>query len=177
MEQYFRLYTWQNPDWDITKETRDSSMGTQRWDKDTWSGLQLLYKELEKKTNTLDFLWCFTEYEHWMQHDISRLWVLNVPSSKIVHILDSKIWSTMVQAVSDNKPLKYTYWNNLILEKSIGIKKLSAGNNDITPLIHVPLCSSIQVIDKSKFNKGIKHSNARYKDLPTSKCDAKKYRN
>ena len=141
MEQCFRLYTWQNPDWDITKEKRDPSKCPQRWG-DIWDNLQLLYKKLEKKIDTLDFLWCFAEYVHWKQLDISRLWVLDVPSLGIFHFLDSEIWGTMVQDVNNDKQPEETSWDKLIVERSEGIKRLSAGNNtDITPLVLVPLCT------------------------------------
>jgi len=65
----------------------------------------------------------------------------------------------------------------LIVERSEGIKRLSAGNNDdITPLVLVPLCISIQVIDKNKFNKGLRFGYVKYEDLPTSECEAKRCR-
>jgi len=105
--------------------------------------------------------------------------VLDVPSSKIFHVLDSEIWETMVQAVLNNRQPEHISWDKLIVERSEGIKRLSAGNNDdITPLVRVPLCTSIQVIDKSKFNKGPRFAdaNAKYEDLPTSECEAKRCR-
>ena len=177
MGQYFRLHTWQNPDWDITKEKRNPSKGPLRWGENTWGNLQLLYNKLEKKINTLDFLWCFAKYVHWRQLSISRLWVLDVPSSGIFHFLDSKVWETMLHDVEDNRQSGHISWDKLIVEKSEGIKRLSAGNNDdITPLVPVPLCTSIQVIDKSRFNEGPMNADARYEDLPTSECEAKKCR-
>ena len=176
MEQ-FQLYTWQLPDWDITKEKRDPSKGSLRWGGDTWDRLQPLYKKLEKKVGTLDFLWCFPAYKHWTQSEISRLWKLKVPSSKIFHVLYSEVWETMAQAVLNNEQPEHISWDKLIVERSEGIKRLSAGNNDdITSLVRVPLCTSIQVIDKSKFNKGPRFANAKYEDLPTSECEAKRCR-
>ncbi len=175
----FRLYTWQLPDWDITKEKRDPSKGPLRWRGDTWDRLQPLYKKLEEKVGTLDFLWCFTAYEHWEENVISRLWVLDVPSSKIFHVLDYRIWGTMVTTILNNRQPEHTSWDKLIVERSEGIKRLSDGNNDgITPLVSVPLCTSIQVINNSKFNKGdgFSDANAKYEDLPTSECEAKKCR-
>ncbi len=177
MDEYLRLYTWQLPDWDITKEKHDPSKGLIRWGKDTWHRLQPLYKKLEEKVGTLDFLWCYPAYKHWNQNEISRLWVLKVPSSKIFHVLDSGIWDTMVQAVLNDKQPEQISWDNLIVERSEGIEKIVAGNNDdITPLVLVPLCTSIQVIDKSRFNKGCRHTDAKYEDLPTSECEAKRCR-
>lgn len=178
MEQCFRLYTWQNPDWDIEKEKRDPSKGRQRW-RDTWDELQQLYPKLKKKVGTLDFVWCYAEYVHWKQLEISRLWVFDVPSSKIFQFLDSDIWNTMLQNVNNNKQPEDICWNQLIVERSEGIKRLSAESNaDITPLVLVPLCPLILVIDKSKFNKGPKFADAsaRYEDLPTSECEAKRCR-
>ena len=176
MKQCFRLYTWQNPDWDITKEKRDPSKGPLRWG-DEWDVLQHLYLELYKKVGTSDFVWCFAEYEHWKQPGIYRLWVLDVSSSKIFHFLDSGIWAKMYQDTENKEQLKETSWDKLFVERSEGIEKLSAGNNDdISPLVPVPLCTSIQVIDKSKFNKGPRHADAKYEDLPTSECEAKRCR-
>ena len=176
MNQCFRLYTWQNPDWDITKEERDPSKCSQRWG-DIWKNLQLLNKKLEKKIGTLDFLWCFAEYEHWKQLDISRLWVLDVPSTEIFHFLDSNLWAKMLQDIENNEQPEDISWDKLIVERSEGVEKLSARNNDdITPLVCVPLCTSIQVVDKSRFNKGPRYTDAKYKDLPTSECEAKRYR-
>jgi hypothetical protein len=176
MEQRFTLYTWQLPDWDITKEKRDPSKGPLRWGGDTWARLQPLYKKLEEKVGTLEFLWCFPAYKHWNHSEIYRLWVLDVPSSKIFHVLDSEIWETMVQAVLNNRQPEHISWDNLIVERSEGIEKLVAGNNDdITPLVLVPLRTSIQVIDNSKFNKGHR-ADAKYEDLPTSECEAKRCR-
>jgi len=177
VEQCFKLYTWQNPDWDITREKRDPSKGPLRWGDEDWARLQPLYKKLEEKVGTLDFLWCYPAYKHWNQIDISKLWVLKVPSSKIIHVLDSAIWGMMADAVLDNKQPENICWNQLIVERSEGIKRLSDGNNDdITPLVTVPLCTSIQVIDKSKFNKGIRHTDVKCEDLPTSECEAKRCR-
>jgi len=176
MNPCFRLYTWQNPDWDIEKEKRDPSKGRQRW-RDKWDELQQLYPKLKKKVGTLDFVWCYAEYVHWMQLDISRLWVFEVPSSKIFKFLDSKIWETMIEDTKNNRQPEDASWNKLIVERSEGIKRLSAGNNDdITPLVCVPLCNSIQVVDKSRFNKGPRYPDAKYEDLPTSECGAKRYR-
>ena len=178
MEQCFKLYTWQLPDWDIIREKRDPSRGPLRWG-DTWDRLQPLYKKLEKDVGTLDFLWCYAAYVHCKQPQIRRLWVLDVPSSKIFHFLDSEIWETMVDAVKNNGRPDYSRWDKLILERSEGIKGLSAGNNnDITPLVPVPLCTSIQIIDNSKFNKGSRFpgASAKYEDLPTSEREAKRCR-
>ncbi len=174
MEQCYRLYTWQNPDWDIIKEKRDPSKCLQRWGRDTWDRLQLLYKKLEKKIGTLDFIWCYAEYEHWRQPEISKLWELDVPSSEIFHVLDSSIWAKMLQDIENNEQPKDISWGDLI----VGVERLSAGNNDVTPLVRVPLCTSIQVIYKNKFNKGpqFPDASAQYKDLPTSVCEAKKCR-
>jgi hypothetical protein len=177
MEQHFRLYTWQLPDWDITKEKRDLSKGPLRWGEDVWNRLQPLYKKLEENVGTLDFVWCYPAYKHWTMTEKSRLWKLDVPSSKIFHVLDSKIWDTMVQAALNNKQPEDASWDKLIVERSEGVKKLSAGNNDdIAPLVLVPLCTSIQVICKDKFNKGTRYTDAKYKDLPTSECEAKRCR-
>ncbi len=177
MKQCFRLYTWQLPDWDITKEKRDPSKGSQGWGEDTWKRLQPLYTKLEEKVGTLDFLWCFPAYEHWKVSEIRRLWVFDVPSSKIFQFLVSDIWGAMVQNVLNNEQPEDRCWNELILERNEGIKRLSAGNNgNITPLIHVPLSPSIRVVDNKKFNKGTAYSNAPYEDLPTSECEAMKCR-
>jgi hypothetical protein len=177
MEQCFQLYTWQNPNWDITKEKRDASKVRLIWEEDACGNLQLLYNQLEKKMGTLDFLWCFAKYEHWRQLRIRRLWVLDVPSLKIFHFLDSKVWERMVQDTMNNRQPMHISWDELIVEKSEGIKRLSAGNHDdITPLVPVPLCTSIQIIDKSRFNKGPMYADARYEVLPTSECEAKKCR-
>ncbi len=177
MEQYFQLHTWHLPDWDITKEKRDPSKGPQKWGEDTWDKLQPLYKKLEEKIGTLDFLWCYPAYEHWMQPEILRLWVLKVPSLEIFHFLDSGIWAKMLEDAENKEQPKETSWDKLTVERSEGIEKISAGNNDdITPLVRVPLCTLIQVVDKSRFNKGIMHPTAKYEDLPTSVCEAKKYR-
>jgi len=178
MKQYFPLYTWQNPDWDITKEKRDPSYGYQRWG-DTWDKLQLLYDKLEKEIGTLDFVWCFTGYytknNHWMD-DISRLWELSVPSSKIFQFLDSNIWEAMRQSVEVDKQPEDICWNQLLVERNEGIKRLSAGNNgNITPLVLVPLCTTIRVDDRSKFSTGLAIP-VKYEDLPTSECEAKRCR-
>ncbi len=176
MKQCFRLYTWQNPDWDITKEKRDPSKSPQKWG-DEWDKLQPLYLKLKKKVGTLDFVWCYAEYEHWRRPEISRLWELDVPSSEIFHFLDSNIWAKMLQDIENNEQPEETSWDKLIVERSEGIKRLSAGNNDdITPLVLVPLCTSIQVIDKSRFNKGTGVRALKYEDLPTSVSDAERYR-
>ena len=177
MKQCFPLYTWQNPDWDITKEKRDPSYGPQRWG-DTWDKLQLLYDKLEKEIGTLDFVWCFTKYEYWFD-DLRRLWVLDVPSSKIFQFLDSNIWEAMRQSVEVDKQPEDICWNQLLVERSEGIKRLSAGNNsNITPLVRVPLCTSIRVDDRPKFSTGpaIPVIPVKYEDLPTSEVEAKKCR-
>ena len=176
MEQCFRFYTWQLPDWDITKENRDSFKSAMRWG-DYWVNLEPLYKKLEQKLKTLDFVWCFSIYEHWGDSDINKLWELDVPSSKIFYFLDSEIWNTMLEAVNSNKQSEYPCWDKLIIKKSEGIKRLSNGKNNITPLLRVPLCTSIKVLDSSKFNKGPVNLKAKYEDLPSSLCEAKKYRN
>ncbi len=177
MKQCFRLYTWQNPHWDITKEKRDSSKGLQSWGTDTWNRLQPLYAKLEKEIGTLSFVHCFAEYTYWKQSEIRRLWVLDVPSSKIFSFLNSRIWEGIVQDVLNNIQPKHISWDKLIVERSERMKRLSAGNNaDITPLVPVPLSPLIRVIDNSKFNKGPSCSNAKYEDLPTSKCEAKRCR-
>lgn len=177
MNKSFRLYTWQNPDWDITKEKRDPSKGLQDWGKDTWDRLQPLYKKLEKKVDTCDFVHCFAEYEHWKQSKIRKLWVLDVPSSVIFKCLDSDIWEKMVQDVLNNIQPNDMSWDKLIVEISEGIRKLSTGNNaDITPLVLVPLSRSIQVISNNRFNKGPNYPNAKYEDLPTSECEARRNR-
>ena len=178
MKQCFRLYTWQNPDWDITKEKRDPSKSPQKWG-DEWDKLQPLYLKLNKKVGTPDFIWCYVEYEHWRQPEIHRLWELDVPSSKIFQFLDSGIWAKMYQDAENCEQSGDICWDKLIVERSEGVKRLSAGNNDnITLLMRVPLCASIQVIYKSNFNKGAKFADAsaQYDDLPTSVCEAKKCR-
>lgn len=177
MNQYFRLYTWQLPDWDVTKEKRDPSKGSQRWGEDTWEKLQTLYIKLEEKIGTLDILWCFAEYEHWKANILVKLWVLDVPNAGIFQFLDSDIWEAMVQDVLNNEQPEDGHWDQLIVGRNEGMKRLSAGNNgNITPLVHVPLSPSIRVVDNSKFNKGIANSNALYGDLPTSEYDARKCR-
>ncbi len=175
MEQHFKLYTWQLPSWDIAKEARDPSKCVLRW-KDIWPRLQPLYEKLANKAGTADFVWCFSAYEHWKQPEISKLWVLDVPTSKIFKFIDSNVWGMMVQDSEDNKQPEDSSWDNLIMARSDGINRLSAGNNDITPLVLVPICKSIRVIDKSRFNMGPSHSSAKYEDLPTSECEAKRYR-
>ena len=170
-QDLIRLYTWQNPEWDIIKEKRDPSYGPQRW-RDTWDKLQLLYEKLEKKVGTLDFVHCYTKYCHWMQDDISRLWELSVPSAKIFQFLDSKIWETMIKDTKNNRQPEDASWNKLIVERSEGIKRLSAGNNgNITPLVLVPLCTSRHVDGSSKFSKGLAIP-VKYEDLPTSEREA-----
>jgi hypothetical protein len=171
------LYTWQNPEWDITEEKRDPCRGKEVWREDVWTNLQPLYARLEQKIGTRDFLWCYPAYEHWMKHEIRRLWVLDVPSAEIFQFLDSHVWSDMVQKVIDDEQYEDRLWNKVILGRHEGITGLTAENNSgITPLVHVPLSPSIRVIDKNRFNKGIRHSHARYEDLPTSVCDAQKCR-
>ncbi len=171
------MYTWQLPDWDITKEERDPSKGPRRWGEDMWDKLQPLYTKLEEKIGPVDFVWCFAEYEHWNANVLVKLWVLDVPSAEVFQFVDSDIWEAMVQNVRRNEQPEDRCWNELIRERNEGIIRLSAGNNgNITPLVHVPLSPSIRVVDKSRFNKGSRHSHARYEDLPTSVCDAKKCR-
>jgi len=177
MKQCFRLYTWQLPNWDVTKEKRDPSNGPQRWGEDTWQKLQPLYTKLEEKIGTLDFLWCFAEYEHWNGSVLVKLWELDVPSAEIFQFLDSDVWGAMVQDVLNNEQHEDGRWDRLIVGRNEGIKRLSAGNNsNITPLVHVPLSPSILVVDNSKFNKGTAHTNAPYEDLPTSEYEAMKCR-
>jgi len=177
MEKHFKLYTWQNPDWDITKEKYDPSMSLQSWGKDTWDRLQLIYEKLKLKIGTLDVVHCFAEYEHWNHSEIRRLWELDVPSSAIFNFLNDKIWDAMVKNVLNNIRPDDIIGNNVILEISEGIKILSTGTNiDITPLVLVPLSRSIQVISNDRFNKGNNYHNAKYEDLPTSISEAKKCR-
>ena len=177
MKQCFQLYTWQLPNWDVTREKRDPSKGSQRWGEDTWRRLQPLYTKLEEKIGPLNVLWCFAEYEHWNDSVLVRLWVLDVPSVEIFQFLDSDIWEAMVQNVLNNEQPEERCWDQLIVERNEGIKRLSAGNNgNITPVVHVPLSPSIRVVDNTKFNKGTVCSNAPYKDLPTSECEAMKCR-
>ena len=90
MKQYFKLYTWQLPEWNIATQKRLLSRGEQRWTEDTWDKLQPLYAKLKEKIGTLDFLWCLSAYEHWNDDLLLKLWELDVPSSKIDHFLDSK---------------------------------------------------------------------------------------
>lgn len=176
MEQYFRLYTWQNPDFDITKGKRDPSKGAQSWG-DKWDVLQQPCLELYKRVGTSDFAWCYPEYTHWMQSDIRRLWVLDVPCQKIFRVLDNKIWTEMIRDAEDNEQPKETSWDKLFVERSEEIDIISAGNNDdIIPLVPIPLCASIQIINKSRFNKGPKDPNAKYTDLPISECEARRCR-
>jgi hypothetical protein len=152
-------------------------MGTQRWGEDTWKRLQPLYTKLEEKIGTLDFLWCFAEYEHWNESVLVKLWELDVPSAGIFQFLDSDIWEAMVQDVLNNKQPENGRWDQLIIGRNEGMKRLSTGNiGNITPLVHVPLSPSIRVVDNSKFNKGNAYSNAPYEDLPTSECEAMKCR-
>ena len=178
MKQCFRLYTWQNPDWDIIKEKRDPSKSPQKWG-DEWDVLQQLYPELHKRVGTSDFVWCYVEYKHWRQPKIHRLWELDAPSSKIFKFLDLGIWAKMYEDAENKKHPKETSWGKLIVERSEGIEKISTGNYDnITLLMRVPLCDSIQIVYKNKFNKGPKFADASAQcdDLPTSVCEAKKCR-
>ena len=168
------LYTWQHPVWDITKEKRDLSYGPQRWG-DKWDKLQLLYEKLEKKIGTPDFLFCFAEYEYWMD-EVRKLWVLDTSNSEIFKFLDSKIWETMIEDTKNNKQPEDTSWDKLIVERSEGIKRLSAGNNsNITPLIRVPISPLIKVLD-NRISKGPKDLKYDYKKLPTSEHEAKRFR-
>jgi len=175
MNQCFRLYTWQLPDWDITREHRDPSKGFQAWRGDTWPRLQLLYSKLEERIGTPDFLFCFAEYEYWME-EVRKLWVLDTPNSEIFKFLDSKIWNKMYQDACNNKQPDDIYWNQLIVERSEGIKRLSAGNNsNITPLIRVPISPLIKVLD-NRISIGPEHLKYDYKKLPTSEYEAKRVR-
>jgi hypothetical protein len=177
MKQCFRLYTWQLPHWDVTREKRDHSKGSQGWGEDTWKQLRPLYTKLKEKVGTLDFLWCFPAYEHWNKYEIRRLWVLDVPSSKIFRFIDSNVWEAMIQNALNNQQPAVRCWDRLIVERNVGMKRLSREDNgNITPLVHVPLSPSILVVDNSKFNKGTADPYAPYKDLPTSECEAMKCR-
>ena len=168
------LYTWQHPVWDITKKKRDLSKGPQAW-KEKWVVLQPLYNKLAKKIGTPGFLFCFAEYEYWMD-EIRKLWVLNVPSAKIFQFLDSKIWNKVYQDACNNKQPEDIYWNQLIVKRSEGIKRLSAGNNsNITPLIRVPISPLIKVLD-NRISIGPEHPKYDYKKLPTSEYEAKRVR-
>lgn len=168
------LYTWQNPEWDITKEKRNPSKGPQVW-KEEWVVLQPLYNKLEEKIKTRDFLFCLAKYEYWME-EVRKLWVLNVPSSKIFKFLDSKTWERMIEVTKKNKQPENVYWNQLIMERSEGIKRLSAGNNsNITPLIRVPISPLIKVLD-NRISIGPEHLKYDYKKLPTSEYEAKRVR-
>ncbi len=165
------LYTWQHPVWDITKEKRDPSKGPQAW-KEKWVVLQPLYSKLEEKIGTPNFLFCLAEYEYWMD-EVRKLWVLDTPNSEIFEFLDSKTWETMIKDTQNNKQPEDIYWNQLIVERSEGIKRLSAGNNsNITPLIRVPISPLIKVLDK-RISIGPKDLKYDYKKLPTSECEAK----
>jgi hypothetical protein len=166
------------PEWDITEENRDPSKCPQKWG-DEWDVLQQLYPELHKQVGTSDFVWCYAKYAHWRRPEIHRLWEFDVPSSKIFQFLDSGIWAKMYQDVENNKQSEDICWKKLIMEKSEGIEKISTGNHDnLTLLMCVPLCDSIQVIYKNKFNKGPKFADAsaQYDDLPTSEWEARKCR-
>ena len=175
MEESFQLYTWQNPGWDITKGKHDPSKSRLRWG-DTFDRLKPLYKKLEEKLGCLDFVWCLPKYEYWVQ-EIRTLWVLHVPSPEIFHLLDSRIWAQMYEDTETVEQLQEPSWDKLFVERSEGIQKLSAGNNkDITPLLCVPLSTSIQVLDK-RFSVGPLYLNPRYQEryeaLPTSENEAK----
>lgn len=176
MEQNFELYTWQGPNWDITKENRDPSYGPLSW-KDDWDRVQPLYLELFKRVGTSHFVWCYHAYKHWKRYEIRRLWVLKVPSSMIFKILDYELWYTMYEDVGEQTQLNKYDWDKLFVERSEGIEKISAGNNNISLLIRVPLCTSIQVIEKNRFNEGSGGRALKYEDLPTSVSDAERYRN
>lgn len=168
------LYTWQHPVWDITKEKRDTSKTSQAW-KETWVVLQPLYNKLEEKIGTPDFLFCFAEYKYWME-EVRKLWVLDTPNSEIFKFLDSKTWETMIKDTGNNKQPDDTSWDKLIVERSEGIKRLSAGNNsNITPLIRVPISPLIKVLD-NRISIGPKHLKYDYKKLPTSEYEAKRVR-
>ena len=175
MEQIFTLYTWQLADWDITKEKRDPSKGILMWHSG-WEKLQLLYKRLEQKTGSSDFIWCFSKYEHWKQTAISRLWVLNVPTSKIFKFLDHKVWDTMREDINNDRQPDDTSWDKLILGRNEGIKGLLDKNDNITPLVRVPLCTTVKIINKDKFNIGPYIHHAEIEDLPASECEAKRCR-
>ena len=113
------LYTWQNPVWDITKEKRDLSKAPQAW-KENWVVLQPLYSKLEEKIGTPNFLFCFVEYEYWMD-DIRKLWVLDTSISEMFEFLDSKIWEKMIEDTKNNKQPENASWDKLIVERSEGM--------------------------------------------------------
>ncbi|MCK4822460.1 hypothetical protein KA005_42240 [bacterium] len=175
MNQCFRLYTWQLPDWDITREHRDPSKGFQAWRCDTWPRLQLLYSKLEERIGTLDFLWCFAKYEYWYDTPIRKLWELDVPSSEIFHFLDSDTWETMRKNAENGEQPAKICWDELIIERNEGIKRLSTGNKDnITPLVRLLVPSEWTDRSRSRFSNGPAY--VKYKDLPTSECEAKRCR-
>lgn len=177
MERFFPLYTWQLPEWDVTTEKRDPTKGSRAWGDDTWRILKLLYKKLEKKIGTLSFLWCFTTYEHWHGSEIFRLWELDVPSSGIEHFLDSKIWESLFEDAQNNKQYDDMRWDQLVIKRSEGLKRISDENKvNITSLIKVPLSPSIMIVSNGRFNTGVHHGNTSLENLPTSICEAKKYR-
>ncbi len=175
MEQKFQLYTWQSSSWDITRDKRDSSKALLAWG-DHRSILEPLYEKLEKVVGTLDFVWCFPAYEYWGQ-DERMLWKLDVAdSSDVFRFLDDKVWEDIHDDAQKNRQTEQAIWDSLILEKGEGVKRLFDRNNkNVSPLVHVPLCTSITVINK-RFNIGNYYGDVKYENLPTSECEAKKRR-
>ncbi|NLX12902.1 MAG: hypothetical protein GXY44_04505 [Phycisphaerales bacterium] len=167
-----KLWTWQLPDWDITRQKRDLSYIEEAWGEYTANRLRTLYDRLHRKLGTEEFLFCTTQYTYWAQLEIRRLWVLDVPREKVFCYISSPMWEALVSQnfcmVTEEEA-----WQNLILDDDKMMTRTTSGQmKDIDPLIKVPIHSE-WVVDNTKGNMGkgnmgiVRASRSRYEDLPT----------
>ena len=170
-----RLWTWQNPECDITSQGWSCHKLNSDWGEEMAGKLLRLYKKLWDILGTRDFVWCFLEYEHWKQCEIRRLWVLQVPRSQVLRYVKSPVWECLLDQDS-SKPIPDSLWRGLLLSEDEAVQYLGAGrSSDITVLLKVPI-ERERVVDSERLNKGPGSANAKYADLPTRICEARRCR-
>ena len=134
-----------------------------------------LYSRLGRELGTLDFVWCFTQYTHWDQLEVRRLWKLDVPQDQVFCYTDSAMWDALVRedfrCVSEAEA-----WKRLIVPEEKALSRIAVGQEaSIVPLVRIPVPRD-WVLDSSRFNKGSDFSKARYEDLPYSVEEARRCR-
>ena len=172
------LWTWQSPDWDITRQCHDSSRMEEAWGKETADRLRPHYERLYKELGTENFLFCFTRYAHWAQLEIRRLWKLHVPTSGVFQYQDSDMWESLVQSSGPKKVSKQEAWSSMFLDPGEALCRIAsdARADKIVPLLRVPVPAA-WVCDRQRFNKGPRSGlRANYENLPTSENAARRFR-
>lgn len=156
-EPLITLWTWQHPDWDITRDGWDSRYIGWAWE-DFAPRLRVLYPWLHELVGTTDFVWCSKEYEHWADlHTVRKLWKLQVPATKLVGVVYTPAWEA----------LRRQKYDKMSEEEARRRVFCGADEKDASPLVGVPL-SPARAHDCGRYNLGPWAAHCPYDELPRS---------